>query len=801
MNLKKLLIIVFGLLSVTVKSQVIRVVDSETNEPIEWVEVSNYSCAFSGYTNHDGQLNFNNRKCDSLHFRKVGYVIQSASIDDIKAQNFNIKLQRSNISIETVVISGTKWKQSSSKIPAKIISISPQDNELLNPQTAADLLSTSGNVFIQKSQQGGGSPIVRGFATNRLLYVIDGVRMNNAIFRSGNIQNVINIDPFAIENTEVIFGPNSVIYGSDAIGGVMNFESLIPEFSIEKSPYVFGKAISRFSSANMENTNHADINLGWKKWALVTSLSYWDFDHLRQGEHGPDDYVKSSFVKRINNTDVVLSQNDPLLQIPSAYSQVNFMQKIRHKPSDKLDLQYGYHYSSTSPYGRYDRHNRYMNNNLKYAEWNYGSQKWQMHNLSVEYKDSAILFDQINTRLAYQNFQESRITRLLNDSLRNIRSENVNAFSINMDFKKHVNVKNLLFYGFETVVNDVQSDGKTQNIISNTENNGPARYPDSYWVSTGLYINHNYTFNKKISAQSGIRYSRFHLNANFDTTYYDFSFTNTQINNGALTGSIGFVYKPASKWQINLNFGTAFRSPNVDDVGKVFDSQAGSVVVPNPDLKAEYAYNLDVGITKVFYEFLKIDATAYYTILNNALVNRPFKFNNQDSIIYDGVLSAVNAMQNAQNINVYGLQAGLEIELYKGLVLNSKVNWQKGVEELGDGSLAPTRHAAPLFGITSIDYKSKKIKIHLNVTYQDEVLFKNLAESEKSKTEIYALDSNGNPFAPSWYTVNFKTQYKISKIFSLNGGVENITNQRYRPYSSGLSGAGRNFVIAISAKF
>ena len=90
--------------------------------------------------------------------------------------------------------------------------------EFTNPMTSADLLERGGYVYIQKSQLGGGSPMIRGLSTNRLVLSVDGVRLNNAIFRSGNIHNVISISPMNIENTEVIMGSASVLYGSDAIG-------------------------------------------------------------------------------------------------------------------------------------------------------------------------------------------------------------------------------------------------------------------------------------------------------------------------------------------------------------------------------------------------------------------------------------------------------------------------------------------------------------------------------------------------------------------------------------------------------
>ena len=166
----------------------------------------------------------------------------------------------------------TERQQSSSSVPSKIVAISSEEIALQNPQTAADLLGISGNVFIQKSQQGGGSPMIRGFATNRLVYTIDGVRMNTAIYRGGNLQNVISLDPFTIEHAEVLFGPGSVIYGSDAIGGVMSFQTLTPQFSLDDKPFFTGKVVTRTASANNEKTAHLDVNAGWKKWVFITSI-------------------------------------------------------------------------------------------------------------------------------------------------------------------------------------------------------------------------------------------------------------------------------------------------------------------------------------------------------------------------------------------------------------------------------------------------------------------------------------------------------------------------------------------------
>jgi hemoglobin/transferrin/lactoferrin receptor protein len=801
--MKKILLLcmILGMVSINY-SQTITVKDQESGAPLHLATLLSPKPKASVITNVNGQADISALKgSQHIEFQMLGYKKKIVTYDDLASQNFILEVETSKLNLDEVVVSATRWRQNSSNIPSKIISVAPKEVALQNPQTTADLLGISGKVFIQKSQQGGGSPMIRGFATNRLLYTIDGVRMNTAIFRGGNIQNVISLDPFAMEHTEVFFGPGSVIYGSDAIGGVMSFQTLAPELSLNDKTLLSGKAIMRYSSANREKTGHFHVSVGGKKWAMLTSVSYFNYDDLKQGSHGPDDYIKPYHVVRQDSLDVIIHQADPLLQIPTAYSQINLMQKVRFKPSDKWDFQYGFHYSETSSYGRYDRNNRVRNDLPRYGEWNYGPQKWMMNNLSIEHHARHSLYDLLSIRLAQQSFEESRFDRNFNAVDRHIRTENVQAYSANIDFSKEWGKKNSLFYGFEYVLNTVESTGTDKDISTGISIMGPSRYPQSNWQSIAVYVNDQYHFSDQFLVQAGLRYNQFILNADFDTTFYPFPFTETKLNNGALTGSLGAVYRPADDWIINANLATAFRSPNVDDIGKVFDSEPGAVVIPNPNLEAEYAYNADIGAAKIFGDWLKIDFTAYYTILQNAMVRRDYQLNGQDSIIYDGSMSKVQAIQNAAVAHVYGIQAGFEMKLPSGFGLNSDINYQKGEEEMDDGSLSPSRHAAPVFGVTRLTYSTKKLQLELNTYYQGERKHNDLPYDEQSKDEIYAKDQNGLTYAPAWYTLNFKSMYQFSEMLSLSAGIENITDQRYRSYSSGISGPGRNFIFSIKLNF
>ncbi|MDO9255365.1 MAG: TonB-dependent receptor [Bacteroidales bacterium] len=780
-------------------AQIITITDFETHQPIDLVTLSSVSPLANTTTNSKGQANISNFKESQLiEIRMLGYRTEIFSYNQLKENTFNIRLTP-GITMDGVVISATRWTESSRDIPSKITSISAKTVILQNPQTAADLLGASGEVFIQKSQQGGGSPMIRGFATNRLLYVIDGVRMNSAIFRSGNIQNVISLDPFATEKTEVFFGPGSVIYGSDAIGGVMSFQTLTPQLSLSNEPLIAGSAVTRFSSANTEKTAHFDVNVGWKKWASVTSFSTYDFADLRMGSNGPDEYLRPFYVQRMDSIDVVVTNEDQQIQTPTAYTQMNMMQKLRYKPNENWDIQYGFHYSKTSDYSRYDRHIRYKKGLPRYGEWYYGPQKWIMNNLSITNTGKTAMYDGITIRLAQQTFEESRIDRDINKDERHIRIEDVAAYSLNVDFNKTIGSKHLLYYGIEAVKNDVTSTGIDEDISTGISVPGPSRYPQSVWASSGAYLNYQNKLSKKVTLQAGLRYNQYSMEGTFDTTFYPFPYTKMDMNSGALTGSLGFAYHPSADWSISANASTGFRAPNVDDAGKVFDSEPGNVVVPNPDLKAEYAYNVEFGVAKVFGDVLKIDLTAYYTLLNDAMVRRDYTLKGMDSLMYDGTMSKVQAIQNAAVANVYGIQAGLEVKLLYGFGFICDFNYQKGEEELDDGSTSPSRHAAPVFGTSKLTFSAEKLNMQFYAIYSGKKTYEELPVEEQGKTEIYAIDDNGNPWSPSWYTLNFKAMYQLTDNFSVSAGLENITDQRYRPYSSGIVAPGRNFIISVRA--
>ena len=256
--LKSLLVFLSLCWGFSLAAQELLVVASDSGEPLPGVLIYSTNPGIALTTNAFGKADlasFIGSK--QVMVQLLGYKSATFSWEDLVMINFRIELMPSPITLDVAVISASRWNQNSQDVAGKVDYLDPKLATLRNPATTADWLGNSGHVFVQKSQLGGGSPMIRGFSANRLLYSVDGIRMNSAIFRRGNLQNVISLDPFSLQKTEILFCPGSVMYGSDAIGGVMVFETLSPDSGPQQ---LRGSLLSRFSSATSENTIHGDFS-------------------------------------------------------------------------------------------------------------------------------------------------------------------------------------------------------------------------------------------------------------------------------------------------------------------------------------------------------------------------------------------------------------------------------------------------------------------------------------------------------------------------------------------------------------
>lgn len=791
---------IFLTIQVHLLAQRIQVLDMD-NQPIPGVLIYNHSQTRMYSTDANGVARATDfREQDTLYFQHSAYQSKSYLYSQLVVLNFRVMLEETLLDLDEVVVSASKWEQDRREVPIKIARIEGEELSFYDSQTSADFLANSNEVFVQKSQLGGGSPMIRGFSANSVLLVVDGIRMNNAIFRAGNLQNVISLDAHSIEKTEVVFGPGSVIYGSDALGGVMDFHTFNPKLAKDKAYQFLGNALLRYATANSEHTGHIDLNFGTKQWAFWSSLTFSDYDDLEMGSRGNEIYQRTEFVDRTANQDVVFNNPRPDVQIASGYSQRNFIQKIRFQPNNELNIQYAFHYSRSSDVPRYDRLIERSGGQLRSAQWFYGPQKWLMHSLSAKYIHKSWLFDQSKLTLAFQDYEESRNDRRFGRNSLRTRTEEVKMVSADLDFDKDLGTNHTLFYGTQIVFNKVFSQGIAQDIVSREVSSVSSRYPNgAEYLSLAAYLNYKANIHERLTSSLGLRYSYVDLSANFTSNegFFDFPFERIALKNGAVNASLGLAYLLKKDFQLNLNLSSGFRAPNVDDVAKVFDSEPGSVVVPNEQLNPEYAYNLDIGLLKKWGSHIRLEVNAFHTWVNDLMVRRNFSLNGQDSIIYDGVLSRTQAIVNADRARIYGFSYLFESKFLSKYLFQSKLTYTKG--ETGSGEAV--RHVAPLFGSTHLRYTHQSLSLEAYIRYNGAIPFRVLAPSERDKPHIYAQDKNGRPYSPAWYTLNFRASYAMNDYLKINVGLENILDHRYRPYSSGIVAPGRNFSFALRGNF
>ena len=804
----KIIIAIATLASITILSQAqtITVRDFTSRETLENVIIQDKNNV-QVKTNEKGKANIAALfKEDSLFIFQYGYATKRI-LANADSKDFTVDLVSKFVFLDEIVFSANRKEESKMDVPYQMEIIKLKDIEFTNPATSGDLLQNTGQVFLQKSQAGGGSPSMRGFEANKVLLVIDGVRMNNAIYRGGHLQDVMTIDPNMLDRTEVIFGPSSTIYGSDALGGVMNFYTKNAQFSTDDKMLVKTNAMVRYSSVNKEKTSHLDFNLGWKKFASITNLTYSSFSDVMSGSTKLNGHSKSwernFYQDRINDRDTMIKNANTNLQKGSGYNQIDLMQRFNFKIGNHTIHNLNFQYAKSTYLPRYDRLNGdYTGGKFKWAENGYGPQKRVLVAYTLNFDKKTILTDNIKVILAYQKIDQDRYTRWWQKTARIAQREDVTVLSANVDANKVIKEKHELSYGLEITTNFVKSNADSINLILGDKGKEQTRYPDggSDMNTTALYLSHAWEVNEQFVITDGIRFTNTNVSAFFkDTTFFKFPFKSANQNSKAVTGALGFTWKLDNDYKVSLLANTGFRSPNIDDMTKVFESPAGIIIVPNPNLKPEYSYNFEMGITKVINGKYKFDITGYYTSLTNVLVVRDFKFNGSDSATYQGVKSKVQAMQNGNNAYILGINGGVSFDFNEHISFKSVLNYTYGrVTDTKLDTVIPLDHIAPLFGQTSLIYKTKSIDGEFFIRYNGK---KSLADYGPTYISTEDNIKYATPDGmPAWFTLNIRLGFNISKSLRLNIACENITDNRYRTFASGINAPGRNVIISLRFK-
>jgi len=755
------------IISQNVFGQIITIKDSLSDKPIANANIKSNDLGLT--SNSYGQADFSIFKnSDVITISHISYkskvIIKKNIINNI------IYLNSITNILPDIVLTENNKTPLSKKYP--VFTIKPKRLRLIET-SSAELVASTSSVVVQESQAGGGSPNYRGMEANRLLIVVDGIMLNNTIYRSGHIQSSSSINPFFIKSIDLLSGPSSVAYGSGAMGGALIFNTLEP---LDTNQLIVRQI---FESSSKAVTTNILGRYYRKKISQITGISIKSADNLRMGRnrlHGYDNW---------GNEIGVVDGNEQLF---TNYYKGDFIHKIKYLHNKHNQFLSNTQYSISSDIDRFDKMNDLTEVGLKYSKWYYGPQIRFMQKLVYLGGYKSILFNSYKVSLAFQNIRESRHKQKKNDLYLSNRIENVKVYDANLNFNKSIGSSSLVYGGglrLQEVFSTASLTNHNESLFNTT------RYPSggSNVKDLFLYSQINIPVNNLIDLFFGARWNNAELNARFNESVIVLE--NLKNKNNSFVKSMVLSYQPKAFISVNLGYYNGFRNPNVDDIGKIFSKDGNNVVLPNKNLEPEYSNNFELSVN---YRSAEVSASLqlYRTEVENAIVRGFGTINGYDSILYDGEMMRVQLNKNIASAKINGISANSNINLSPNISLYSNINYIVGIDNNND----PLAHIPPLNGRASLEYKNKNYSVDFYVVYNE---WK--CAEDYDLAGVDNLEEATNDGAPAWYTLNIGYSQNITQNMVVMMKIKNLTDIHYKTFGSGISASGRNFIVALNTSF
>ena len=821
-----LLLLFFGLWFVDLSGQSLRIIDAITGYPIQDVIAYDPQTKVNTTSDVNGHIDLSVFSPEEqVHFEHIGYESLLFRISELQSST-QLALYPDTQRLTEIVLSVSRTRDEKKRVSKQVAILSDRDIASVVPNTSAELLRQAPGVRVQQSQGGGGSPVIRGFEANRILIVVDGVRMNNAIYRSGHLHNAISIDPFSLSRAEVIYGPSSVGYGSDALGGVVHYFTKEPRTG-DAQPWRFFVANS-YDTRHEHTITHIDITHSKDNWASLTSLSYSLFGDIHMGRKRNHGYADWGLVSEFSKNNRNFFQNQASAnpnhnhQRNTSYNQIDLMQKFVFQPNPENKWVLNLQYSSSSDIPRFDKLAERRDGELRYATWFYGPQKRLL--ISPKYSftsDKKWLREGVIT-LAYQQLEESRVQRKFGSLLRENQIEDLDVFSANADFNVALDQSKKLAYGFEFTHNELQSIGFSQNLV--IEGNDvvdlvnymliPSRYPSNsgFYTTMAAYIDYKLNLDQKNTINAGARITNTRLKAAWnEQALIDARLGKTTNRSNALNLSLGYVFRPNDLWELRSVLASGFRAPNIDDMGKIREKQ-GKLTVPNPFLKPEYAYTADFGVSRYFDQRTSfVQLNLFYTLLYNYIARQPYMLPFDDSsssfetVTYLGDELETWANTNVGEATLRGASLQWNTKVNKNLTYGGHVSYTYGITREDQ---IPVPSILPWQGAQQISISNRRLNGQLSFVFAGQKLpedYSNGGEDGLEETPVIGVSSETgeNEYAgtPSWNRFDFRLTYNVNTNTIVGADLHNLFDVHYKEFASGISAPGRSLRLRLQYRF
>ena len=650
---------------------------------------------------------------------------------------------RTDDTIEEIQVTATRRSQAVSDVSAAITLIS--EDEIAALKLTTDALAGQSGVFLQQTTPGQGAAIVRGLKGSELLHLVDGMRLNNAIFRNAPTQYLALVAPVNVERIEVLRGAPTSLYGSDAVGGVVHILSRVPRFD-SASNDSRGTVMTSFDSGELMRSIGASVEVGNDTLAGLIGGSYLETGNRRTGggeRVGPSAYTSSSARVALSYT-------------PSAGREwlVDY-QFARQPETPRVDeLVPGFGQAEPSS-----------------AEFFFAPNERHFAHLRYLHEDGALAADW-RFDLGWQRIVDDRVTRNFGSDDRRLEANRSDLLGIVLTANRETDFGSWVA-GAEAYFDEVSSRRRQTNLVTGETTERAPRFPDGATLDqAAVFANVDVDINESHRLNFGARVS----SVDMDLPRTDAN-ESSNISETDVSGDLGWIFDIDEQLQFTANVSYGFRAPNVFDVGTLGERPGNRFNVPNPDLGSEKVTHYDLGLR---YRSQRSEAS---------LVLYQLHYNDRITSVLTGEVTAdgrdVVQSQNQSSADIRGAEASLTYDFSPLLSAEAVINYTWG--EQSDG---PADRIPPLNGRAGLRADFERLSLAGAIVFADR-------QDRLSARDIrdVRIDPNGTS---GWGILNLQADWLASESLRASVRLHNVFDKHYRTHGSGIDAVGRNAILELN---
>ena len=643
--------------------------------------------------------------------------------------------------IEEIAVLATRRAVSLGDLSSAISTV--DRDAVLDRKLATDALAEVTGVTLQQTTPGQGAAIVRGLKGSAILHLVDGMRLNNAMFRTAPTPWFALVPTTSVERIEVVRGTPASLYGSEAVGGVIQSVSRLPEFDTETVNYA-GDVIVGLDSAELQQTVRATLDAGTRRLAGSVSAEYLGTGNRRVGggeRIGPSGYSSQALRAVLHGS-------------PSAtrswFVDLHFLEQPETPRIDELVPGFGQTEPSSSEFVFAPNRRTFVH-----------VQHEHVSDAGIDWRFDA----------AWQRIDDDRRTRDLDAPARRYEENRSDLFGLTMNASGNYATVDWIA-GLDLYHDEVRSARLEEDIASGATTPLASRFPDGSTIGqAGLFVKFDWRTGERHRWSAGLRYTDVRIELP----------DGTRIEPGSPSGDLGWIFDINEQWQLVANVGSGFRAPNIADIGTLGNRPGNRFNVPNTDLDAETVVHVDMGI-RYHASLWHAELVAYRLDYDDRIVSVGTGDTTPEG---RDIVRSVNAASST----LQGIEAGLHASLTDRLEVTAAVNYTRGVQRVG-AEEEPADRVPPLQVRLAVEFEQSA-----TWTFSSWLV---AADRQDRLSARDIRDVRINPTGTAgWLALGASATRTSASGWQLVAGIDNILDKRYRVHGSGLDAPGRNVSLTL----